>query len=329
MRSKGANPTITLNFNMTENPTEHSRPEHIQAILDAFDYFEGPFPHQAVLDAREHRDEIIPELLNIFKEEIETAGPRWRFRGWGPMIALFLLVEFRVKETLPLLLRSLRFSVKTLEAVYGDTFTEDLAGVLYYLGAEPDSLDSIIRSGNIDPFNRLQAVRCFYYFVRDGSMTWEEVTGRFQARLREAVNANDREMCTSLADELSDCCAESALPLIKRAYDKNLIDTEYLTDWHDLEECVRVGKPSVEQKLKELDDFSNVANHLASLIAFQSEDRKFVACAPSSGNPDASRPESFESGSPKPLQKKKVDPKKQKQDRKRREAAKKRNRKKK
>lgn len=292
---------MTLIFKTNEmSSNEHPLPDHIQVILNAFDFLEGPFPRQAILDAREHRDEIIPELLNVFSKEIDTPDDQRQFHTWRPTIALFLLVEFRVKEALPLVLRSLHFSEEATEEIYGDLLTEDLAGILYHLGVEVNALDSIICDKKIDSFIRWEAIHCFYYFVRDGRMNKEELIDRLQARLREAIDLDDAEMCTSLATELADCGAESTLPVIKQAYDKDLIDTFFLGKWHDLEKHVRTEKPAIEKKLKELDDYSDVVEVMSDWPSFQPKKPEPRIHAPLRGNPKVSSPKtSHELAKPK------------------------------
>lgn len=244
-------------------------PEHIRRILAAFDFLDGPVPKKAILEAREHREEIIPELLDAFRKEIETPEDQRKFESWLPTIALYLLVEFRAKEALPIVFRSLHYSKQAIEDIYCDSLTEDMAGILYYLGVEPEMLDSLVRNEKLYWFVRWEALKCFYYFVRDGRMKEKELTDRFQVWLQETIGAGDEDMTTALASELASCGTESALPVIKQAYDKDLVDTFFVGKWDDLEKYIRVDKPSIEQNFERLDDYTDTVETMGDWHCFQ------------------------------------------------------------
>jgi len=250
-------------------PDEQFVPEHIQKILNAFDFLDGPLPRQAFLEAREHRDEIIPELLKVFQNEIDTPEDQREFRSWLSTIALYLLVEFRAKETLPMVLESLHYSEKAIEDIYSDVLTEDIAGILYHLGVEPDTLDSMIRDEKLYWYVRWEALHCFYYFVRDKRMTEEELIDRFQVWLQGMIESGDHKMVTSLVCELASCGAESALPVIEQAYEKGLVDTFLAGRLDDFHKPYWNNKPSIERNFERLEDYADAFEAMSKWVCFQ------------------------------------------------------------
>ena len=253
---------------------EQSVSPYIKKILDAFDFLEGPLPRQAILEAREHRNEIIPELLKAFQAEIDIPEGQRKFQSWFSTIALYLLVEFRAKEALPIVLKSLHYPEDAIDAIYGDSLTEDMPGILYYLGVEPDTLESLVRNEKLYLYVRWEALHCFYYFVRDGRMTIEELIDRFQIYLKETVELNDPDMPTALISELVSCGAESALPLIEQACEKDLVDTFFVGTLEDIQEDFRVFKPSFEKIFGRLEDYADALTTLDQWHSFQPNEDK-------------------------------------------------------
>ena len=217
---------------MSHEHKENSKPasENVPKILASLDFQDDTFPRQALLDAREHRDEIIPELLRAFEENVRVIeSDEKRPWSWLPTMAMNLLVEFRCKELLPIMLHALRLPCNQVDLVFGDSLMDAVPGMLHHLGAEEDDFDTIIRDRKSNEFVRWSMLSGFFYFARDGRLSQDELIECLRTYLNEAVETRDYDLTAPLIDKLSKCGAVSALPDIENAYAKGVVNEDIIS----------------------------------------------------------------------------------------------------
>ena len=217
---------------MSHDHTENSNPpsENVQKILASLDFQDDKFPRQALLAARKHRDEIVPELLRAFEEDVQfIESNKKRPWSWLPTMAMNLLVEFRCKELLPIMLHALRLPGNQVDLVFGDSLMSTVPGMLYHLGAEMDDLDTIIRDRESNEFVRWSMLSGFFYFAKDGRLSQDELIERLRKYLSEAVEAKDYDLTAPLIEKLTRCGAVSALPDIENAYAKEIVNEDIIS----------------------------------------------------------------------------------------------------
>ncbi len=244
--------------------------EDIRTILVAFDFGEGPLPRKALLAAREHREEIIPELLRVFREEFECVKRGKPTPSFLSTMALFLLVEFRAEALLPIMLESLHLPEDTVDALYGDDFTTgDLGGILYRLGVTLEELDAVIRNKQAGMFVRWEVLKCFYFFVRDQRLSKEELIGRFHTYLKEANESRDKDLANVLVNELVDCAALETVPEIEKAFERQLVDP-FLISREDVPQIMQEGEAGFQKILEQLqDDYSDCIAEMETWYCFK------------------------------------------------------------
>ena len=216
-----------MSNDLTENSSSPS--ENIQRILAALDFKDDKFPRQALLNARKHRDEIVPELLRAFEENVRLIeSNEKRPWSWLPTMAMNLLVEFRCKELLPVMLHALRLPGDQADLVFGGSLMDTVPGMLHHLGAEMADLDTIIRDRKSDEFVRWSMLSGFFYFVKDGRLSRDELIERLRGYLSEAVEAKDFDLAAPLVEMLATCGAVSALPDIENAYAQKVVNEDII-----------------------------------------------------------------------------------------------------
>lgn len=237
--------------------TEPSISERIPQILEALNAADGKFPRQAILDARECREAITPELLRIIHDEfdfVKKGNPPSDVRS---LIVFFILLEFRTKELLPILVEILHQPDPVPYDFFGDIITEDIAKILRYLGVEEAVLDSLIRGRNADEYVRWEALQCLAFFVKDGRWSREELCARLHSYLKEALETEDKNLIFSLISELVDCGAMEAQDDIDLAFERNMIDF-FMYRRSQIPESLKEGADHFAKRLEDLNaDYSD------------------------------------------------------------------------
>ena len=118
----------------------------VSTIVFKFRNVEYVFPQQAVIDARKHRDLIIPLLI----EEVRNATAYGRFgiiNDGAFLFAIHLLAEFQAKEALPSVFESLSLTRDQTWDLFCGSVYECMPGIMYRLmGNNVNDYDLMIRN---------------------------------------------------------------------------------------------------------------------------------------------------------------------------------------
>jgi hypothetical protein len=93
-------------------------------------------PVDAIRQAREYRDDIIPRLIQVLHDAAARAADDDPPEGMASFFALHLLTEFHAKEALPAIISAISLPDELPFELFGDAITETLFRVLAELAAD-------------------------------------------------------------------------------------------------------------------------------------------------------------------------------------------------
>lgn len=214
----------------------------VDAILEALQTAcPGTLPTEAIRSAQQQPEAVTPRLLEVLKDAISQHRAGDTPEGDAHLIALYLLVEFETPEVLPLILELFALADDGADMLFGDALNDDGARMLAMLVDErTEAIDELIRNPNLDMFRRWTAAAVFPQLVLNGKLTREAAAARLEEHLRWAIDVGDEEATTGLVDALCNLAVPSSLPLIKRAFEAELID-DSMINWPEIEKEFKAG----------------------------------------------------------------------------------------
>lgn len=229
-------------------PIDNDQEAKLDAIMAGLDVGYGVYPRDALLQARELREAIIPRLIAVLRAAAAEMRAGRSVDGNAHFSALFLLWEFRAKEALDALVEVLSLPGDGVYDLFSDVVTECMSRILAVLAEDRlDVLDGMIRNQALDEYVRWGAAGAFVYLVRDGKMSREEVVPRLRQHLAEAIQRNDAPVVGPLVLTLVDFIAVEALDEIRLAFAKNLVETDFV-DLESVLKEIAAGKSDMHQK---------------------------------------------------------------------------------
>lgn len=229
-------------------------PASIVAALEALD---NRFPEATLRAAQGQREAVTPLLIQALAdaaERLRTAeDPDEVELGWTPLLALFLLTEFRAKEALPAILNAIRLPNDIPHILFGDAIHECLPHTLGSLVDSPSVLDELIDDGAVYEYVRWAACDAYVEFVVDGRMTREEVVARLADRLQAAIARKD-DVVSPLVCSLIDYSPREVFDVIQEAFQRGLVD-EFLIKFHHFKETLSRGDAEFEATMLAANDW--------------------------------------------------------------------------
>ncbi len=206
-------------------------------------------PEKAILTARQHREQIIPHLIQSIRDAIndfeDGEYPELNYH----IVALHLLTEFKAKDALPVIIESMLLPDEGPFELYGDFVAEYFSRILAELAKDDLAVvEAIVANRDADPIVRAEAVSTYLYLVRDGVMTREDAVKRLHRHLREAI-ANRDELVSSLVSELYLYSPREAMEDIQEAFRLNLVDSMFIRIT-DIEKSLSGGEEFFKESLR-------------------------------------------------------------------------------
>jgi hypothetical protein len=220
----------------------------IDELDDAYTYF----PEDTLRACQQHRELVIPRLIDVLREAAELGRDGTEREGNTPFFALYLLAEFQAGEALPAIIDFLSLPNDIPDALLGEVITHDLPRLLATFTADRlEILDALIRNPRINKFVRWAAVDAFDYFLRDGRLSREDVISRLLSQLRESLACNDTEIVSPLVYALTDLGAAEARNDIQVAFERRLLDEDY-GSMDSIDALLRLDPTELANKLERL-----------------------------------------------------------------------------
>ena len=235
--------------------------ETISFIVYQFHNVQRIFPKQAVLDARKHRDLIIPSLIEIVRNE--TAYGRFGIISDGTIqFAVHLLAEFQAKEALPFVFESLSLTEDQAWDLYSDGLFDTMPGILYRLmGNDVNDYDRMIRNPETPVLLRKITFSAVPWLIKFEGLSREQYFSSLHDYLRLGIDEANVQLVTDVVCDLPHGDT-SFLPLAKEAFDKNLVDP-MMVDWPFVEARLQDKNPQYGRVLSRVSsDFSDIEETL-------------------------------------------------------------------
>jgi len=262
-----------------ENDSEllalHAKSQKTSDILRAFRNCGRTFPKQAMQQARELRDWIIPNLIEVVRDATAYARFGVPNKDGSVQFAVHLLAEFQAKEALPAIFDSLSLSIDEIwDHLYLDGYYETMPGILNRLiGDEPDLYDQKLRDPQTPVALQCCLASSLKYLVARKVVSEETYCNWLRDYLEIAIEAEKPELVTDLVCSILYSSNDDYLTTVWTAYEKGLVDEDRMP-WDEAEEKFHAQHSSIAQMLPNPKrDFSDAVEELSSWAWFQQKPR--------------------------------------------------------
>jgi hypothetical protein len=233
------------------------------------------FPATALRAAVAQQAEITPALLELLAsvQARAVAGGESDDLAW--LYALFLLAQFRERRAYPVLVELAALPSSTVESLFGDVLTEDLAGLLASVAqGDPTGLYRLIENEGADLFARSAAVRALVIQVKLGEQPREEVLAYLGSLLRGKLKREPSFFWGSLLSDCLDLYPEPIREEVEQAFADGL-DCERVCSPQDLAKTLAKGPDQVLGELQHNGRYTLLTDAVAALewwACFQPEE---------------------------------------------------------
>ncbi|MBI1901194.1 MAG: DUF1186 domain-containing protein [Planctomycetia bacterium] len=223
-----------------------------ESIIQELDEVWGYVPVGAFVEARAHREVMVPRLIRAIEDATKAALAGNVPRGNAHFFALFLLTEFRAREAWPAILAAMSLPDDLTGDLFEGVVTVTFPRTLVTLAPDPvDEIDRLVSNSDVDLFVRWSALNALDYLVRDDRLTRKEAIDRLTGYLRQAIDRKVDDLPAPLIYCLGALNGRDAMDLIEEAYCRGLVDESIAGRkfWKDL---FAGGERGVEEYLADL-----------------------------------------------------------------------------
>ena len=219
-------------------------------LLKEIEYNNGKFPEVQLKEIIDHKEEYIPELLEILKSAKENYGEILEKPNYFAHIyAIFLLAQFKEKQSLTPIIDLVSIPNEIPDDIFGDFLTEDLHKILASVcGSDIQSIKGLVEDSNVNEYVRSAAIKSFIVLLGEGVITQTEVIEYYKSLFEEKL---EREFSQVWNELIYDSCEAGPSELyehIKKAYEDGLVD----------EECISIDEVDGAVKIHDKEKFSNL-----------------------------------------------------------------------
>jgi hypothetical protein len=227
----------------------HAIDAETHRIVAALESPVGKLPEDAIRESREHRELMVPRLIQVLQDAVATARRGEKPKSNAHFLALFLLTEFKASEAFTVILEALTLPGELPDDLFGDAIHE-LPPRMFaiFLGDNIEAIEAIIDDRSLEDTLRWGAAHSYLHLVHDGRMSRDDAVGRLQRHLRQAIDNKDNKIGTGLVCELADYAPAEALDDIREAYERGLVDTSFI-GLRDVEESIAEGESRLRKEL--------------------------------------------------------------------------------
>jgi len=242
-------------------------PERIVAELDGA---HRCLPEAAMREAREHRDVMVPRLIQAIRDATAAVRAGDKVDGNAHFLALFMLAEFEAREALPAILEAISLPGEGPFDLFEDAITTVLAGILMRLSDDPLALiDGLIRNGDLNEYVRWEGAQAYLHLVQNGRLSREQAVEHLRQHLRREMDGKDGSPIVSgLVCTLGELAPIEAREEIKEAFSRGMAD-DFLVDMKTIDREIAEGEGGVLERLAMLEVFDDAIKELRRWAAFQ------------------------------------------------------------
>ena len=251
----------------------------LRQILAELEYHRGPFPRQALADAVDNREAVIPELLSALERSIKsfadiTDRPDYMLH----LYAMYLLAQFREPRAYPLIVQFFSIPGSAEIDVTGDIVTEDLGRILASVSCGDDSLiKSLIENENQNEYVRDAALRALVTLVACDEKPREEVIGYFHELFNGGIRREFSHVWDGLVSASTDLYPEELYHDIEQCYRDDLVEPFFIS-LDDAQRALDLGKDEALRQLRSRRSYT--------LITDTTREMEWWACFKPQGKPE-------------------------------------------
>ncbi|MFO0818377.1 MAG: DUF1186 domain-containing protein [Pirellulales bacterium] len=183
---------------------------------------------RATDEVRQHREIVVPRLIQEFRDKLRAASEPDAEIGHLPIMALLIFSELDTREALPAILAAISLPEKTLEAAFSDSLSDYLPSILaQFLGDQPDELEALTANTNLSDEVRAAAIASFIHLVRDERVTRDDFVWRLDKLLRLVIAECNSYLVSLSVFQLSQFAAVECRDLVESAFEDELVDEAF------------------------------------------------------------------------------------------------------
>ena len=223
----------------------------IQEILEAFQTNDGTYRRKHVDAAVKLKDEITPHLIGVLDTVLLDPEPYIENEGrFDHVYAVILLGHFEESRAHDVIADILNIPGKIPDQLFGDLIIENFPSILFRTcGRSLDRLRSLALNKDAYDFCRGSALQAMVYAVVDGMTTREAALSFFSSLFTGTEAEEDSAFWSLLANCVCDLYPEELMPVIEKAYQDDLIDTQCI-GLGDFEDALQYGKEHAFERVR-------------------------------------------------------------------------------
>jgi hypothetical protein len=190
---------------------------------------EGDFPREAMEAAIAQSEEITPHLLDYLREVIDDPDSDYA-EAMGPIMAIYLLSQFRETRAYPLLVEMASLPSDRVEILFGDFTTEGLGRALASVcGGEIGGIQQLIENEEADEWVRVAGINALESLLGHGFISPEALQAYYQT-LYNRLERSESVVWGELTHSTATLHFSDLRPEISRAFADDLIDPLFIDE---------------------------------------------------------------------------------------------------
>ena len=204
-----------------DKSAEPNAPMELCQALQNIQKINMPFARDEIICIRQHKDEAIPELLEIVALSIaehKKLQGEWHEGLKYHFYAMYLLAEFGAREAFPLFAEILELDIRVSDIIIGDLLTESMGSLLASVAGESDIdlIKAIVENTVLDPYQRGAAINALIVLCVRGIYSRYDLIA-YLGYLFEAYRG-DPEFLGIVGNSCYDISAKEHYPIILDMY---------------------------------------------------------------------------------------------------------------
>jgi len=220
----------------------------LDRIVAELDAGKRRLPVEAIQEAREHRELMIPRLIEVLKSATAAARAGNVPKGNSHFFAIFLLSEFRAEEAFPVMLEAFTLPGELPFELFGDA-VHNLSRILaQFAGERLELIDTLVGDAALNEYVRWQAAETYVLLVRDGRLERGEAVERLRRLLRQTIDEEAEIVVSGIISVMVSFSPIEALSEIREAYDRGVADP-LIVNLKNVEQSIAEGEAWIRKEL--------------------------------------------------------------------------------
>ena len=222
----------------------------MKELLKEIQYNNGEFPEAQLKEIINHRDEFIPDLIDILKNAKENYEEILEKPDYFAHIyAIFLLAQFKEKKSLNSIIDLISIPNEISSDIFRDYLTEDLHRILASVcGSDTEPLKRLVEDSSINEYVRSAAIKSFIALLGEGVISQGDVIEYYKSLFEGKLEREFSQVWNELIYDSCDVGPNELYEQIKKAYVDELVD----------EDCISLEEVEVAIKIHDISKFPNL-----------------------------------------------------------------------